>query len=66
MPVVGRRALPMTALAGLGFRYREAAAARETQARLERVCGISRGPGCGTLLLYFRRGCSNYVSDQWS
>jgi hypothetical protein len=44
----------------------QAAVAREEQARLERVCGISRGPGCGTLLLYCRPGCSSYVSDQWS
>ena len=28
------------------------AAAREGKAQLERVCGISRGPGCCTLLLY--------------
>jgi hypothetical protein len=28
------------------------AAAREGKAQLERVCGISSGPGCGTLLLY--------------
>jgi hypothetical protein len=36
------------------------------EARLERVCGISRGSGCCTLLLYSRPGRSNYVSDQWS
>jgi hypothetical protein len=30
----------------------QAAAAREEQARLERVCGISHAPGCCTLLLY--------------
>jgi hypothetical protein len=28
------------------------AAAREDEAQLERVCGISRNPGCCTLLLY--------------
>ena len=28
------------------------AAAREGKAQLERVCGISSGPGCGTLLLH--------------
>jgi hypothetical protein len=28
------------------------AAAREGRAQLERVCGISRGPDCCTLLLY--------------
>ena len=27
---------------------------------------ISRGPGCGTLLLYNRIGWSNLTSDQWS
>jgi hypothetical protein len=32
----------------------QAATAREEQARLERLCGISRGPDCGTLLLYCR------------
>jgi hypothetical protein len=32
----------------------QAAAAHEEQARLERMCGISRGPGCCTLLLYCR------------
>jgi hypothetical protein len=42
------------------------AAAREGKAQLERVCGISCDPGCGTLLLYSRTGRSNYVSDQWS
>jgi hypothetical protein len=31
---------------------------------LELVYGISRGPGCSTLLLYFRPGCSNYVPHQ--
>jgi hypothetical protein len=30
------------------------AAAREGKAQLERVCGVSRDPGCGTLLLYSR------------
>ena len=44
----------------------QAAAAREGDAQLEHVYGISRGPGCGTLLLYSRPGCSNYASDQWS
>ena len=39
------------------------AAGREGEAPLERVCGISRGPGCCTLLLYSRVCCSNYVSD---
>jgi hypothetical protein len=39
---------------GPGICMPQAAAAREEQARLERVCGISRGPGCGTLLLYSR------------
>ncbi len=43
-----------------------AAAARESEARLERLYGISCGPGCCTLLLYSRPGCSNYASDQWS
>ena len=28
------------------------ATGREGEAPLERVCGISRGPGCGTFLLY--------------
>ena len=28
------------------------ATAHEGKAQLERVCGISRGPGCCTLLLY--------------
>jgi len=51
---------------GPGICATQAAAAREEQARLERVCGISRGPGCGTLLLYCRLGCSNYPSDLWS
>jgi hypothetical protein len=49
-----------------GISVPQAAAAREEQARLERLCGISRGPGCGTLLLYSRPDCSNYVPDQWS
>jgi hypothetical protein len=39
---------------------------REGKARLGRVCGISRGPGCCTLLLHSWPACSNYVSDQWS
>ena len=30
------------------------AAARDGKAQLERVCGISSGPGCCTLLLYSR------------
>lgn len=30
------------------------AAAREGKVQLERVCGISSGPGCCTLLLYSR------------
>jgi hypothetical protein len=51
---------------GSGICATQAAAAREEQAPLERVYGISRGPGCGTLLLYSRSGCSNYVPDQWS
>jgi len=34
---------------GPGIGVPQAAAAREEQARLERVCGISRGPGCCTL-----------------
>ncbi len=55
---------------GLGSRpgicVPQAAAAREEQARLERVCGISRGPGCCTLLLDSRPGCSNLASDLWS
>jgi hypothetical protein len=37
---------------GPGICGLQAAAAREGEARLERVCGISRGPGCCTLLLY--------------
>ena len=41
------------------------ATGREGEAPLERVCGISRGPGCGTLLLYSQPCCSNYVSDLW-
>ncbi|HEY5359405.1 MAG TPA: hypothetical protein VIJ82_17280 [Streptosporangiaceae bacterium] len=49
-----------------GIGVPQAAAAREEQARLERLCGISRGPGCGTLLLYNRPGCSNYFLDLWS
>ena len=48
------------------IRAPQAAAAREGEAPLEHVYGISRDPGCGTLLLYNRPGCSNYVSDQWS
>jgi hypothetical protein len=51
---------------GPGICVPQATAAREKQARLERLCGISRDPGCGTLLLYNRPGCSNYVPDQWS
>lgn len=51
---------------GPGIGVPQAAAAREGEAPLERVCGISRGPGCGTLLLYNRRSGSNYVPDQWS
>jgi hypothetical protein len=46
-------ALP-PAQAKLGICVPQAGAAREQQARLERLCGISRGPGCGTLLLYCR------------
>jgi hypothetical protein len=42
------------------------AVAHEGKAQLERVCGISGGRGCGTLLLYSRPDCSNYVPDQWS
>jgi hypothetical protein len=42
------------------------AVGHEGEAQLERVCGISPGRGCGTLLLYSRPGCSNYPSDQWS
>ena len=37
---------------GPGICVPQAAAAREEQARFERVCGISGGPGCCTLLLY--------------
>jgi len=51
---------------GPGICVPQAAAAREEQARLEHVCGISRGPGCGTLLLYSRPSRSNLASDQWS
>jgi hypothetical protein len=50
---------------GPGICMPQAAAAREEQARLERVYGISCDPGCCILLLYSRPGCSNYVSDQW-
>jgi hypothetical protein len=39
------------------------AAARQGDAQLELVYGIPRGPGCGTLLLYCRVSCSNYVPD---
>ena len=49
-----------------GIGVPQAAVAREEQARLERLCGISRGPGCGTLLLYSQPSCSNFASDQWS
>lgn len=37
-----------------GVRVPKAAATREGGAWLERVRGISRDPGCGTLLLYCR------------
>jgi hypothetical protein len=36
---------------------------RGTEPQLERVFGTSRGPGCGTLLLYSRTLCSNFASD---
>jgi hypothetical protein len=39
---------------------------REGRLRLERVSGISHGPGCCTLPLYSRPGRSNYDPDQWS
>ena len=42
------------------------AVAHEGKAQFERVCGISRGPGCCTLLLYSLPSRSNYVSDLWS
>jgi hypothetical protein len=42
------------------------AATREGDAPLELVYGMSRVSGCGTLLLYSRPACSNYVLDQWS
>jgi hypothetical protein len=51
---------------GPGIGVPQAAAAHEEQARLERLCGTPCDPGCGTLLLYCRPGCSNYVPDQWS
>jgi hypothetical protein len=35
-----------------GIRVLQAPAAREGEARLERVCSVSRDPGCCTLLLY--------------
>ena len=41
-------------------------AGREGEAPLERVCGISRGPGCCTLLLYSRPRLFEFVSDLWS
>ena len=37
-----------------GLRASEAAAAHQSEAQLERMCGISYDPGCGTLLLYSR------------
>jgi hypothetical protein len=43
-----------------------AAITHEAEVYVERLCGISRGVGCGTLLLYFQPGCSNFASDQWS
>ena len=51
---------------GPKLRASQTAAAREGEAPLERACGISHGPGCGTLLLYSQPSCSNYACDQWS
>jgi hypothetical protein len=45
------------------------AAAREGKTQIERVCGISSGPGCSTLLLYcpkYGLVISNYASDLWN
>ncbi|MGD0377301.1 MAG: hypothetical protein ABSB01_22285 [Streptosporangiaceae bacterium] len=39
---------------GPGIGVLQAAATRDKQARLERMCGNSCDPGCGTLLLYNR------------
>ncbi len=51
---------------GPGIGGPQATAAREEQAHFEHMCGISRGPGRCTLLLYSQPGCSNFASDQWS
>jgi hypothetical protein len=50
---------------GPGICALQVAAARGVKPH-SNTCGIFRGLGCGTLRLYNRFDCSNYVSDLWS